>query len=257
MQTVRFFLNRAGLHSIYLSFSEPEHLPTLGACIAHSSPSLTSLHLQLQSTAALGFFNEENYRPWALGFLKECAQLRELNLGWGMWDLGKQSINVAWLKSVGKLTLYRVLYRDASLHFLESIAPQLTEFTLTEDGDLQLLGPSPVSDGAALSFPNARFLRLRFARNELKLTLKASSTLKTFSVVAKRLDLSCKSTGPLALDHLLLYGQERLAISSLPLASVKVAYLDGLLRFLFFPSCKWQEAPTPAALQQHYPALAL
>ncbi|CAI5971030.1 unnamed protein product [Closterium sp. NIES-64] len=59
---------------------------------------------------------------------------------------------------------------------------------------------------------------------------------------------SPKSTAPLALHHLSLYGRERLDISSLRLAST---------RFLFFPSCKACNAPALAALRQDYPTLAL
>ncbi|CAI5519136.1 unnamed protein product [Closterium sp. Naga37s-1] len=77
------------------------------------------------------------------------------------------------------------------------------------------------------SFPNARLLRFRFASNELKLTLIISKALKTLSVMAKWLVLSCKSTAPLALDHLSLYGQDRLVISSLRIASARAVYLNG------------------------------
>ncbi|CAI5482994.1 unnamed protein product [Closterium sp. Yama58-4] len=61
----------------------------------------------------------------------------------------------------------------------------------------------------------------------LTLFLTLSRSLKAFSAVAKRLVLSCKSSAPLCLDHLSLYGQERLVISSLRLALARVAYLNG------------------------------
>ncbi|CAI5947633.1 unnamed protein product [Closterium sp. NIES-65] len=196
MRTIRFFLAHPGLHSLHLRFSNPEHLPTLGACIARSSPSLSSLRLELQGTVD---FKEQQNEHWTLGFLRPCGQLQELNLG---------------------LTLERVAFKNVSFQFLDSISPQLHEFTLYEESDL-IFGPRLASHTLALSF------RFRFANSKLKLTLTVSPALKTLSVMAKQLSLNCKSTAPLALHHLSLYGQEQLVISSLPLASARVAYLDG------------------------------
>ncbi|CAI5483020.1 unnamed protein product [Closterium sp. Yama58-4] len=167
---------------------------------------------------------------WTLGFLTECAQLRELNLGRGKWSLNKQCVNAAWFKSIRKLTLEQVDFGSLSFQFLQSITPQLHEFTLYEDGNGLREDPRfPFSTSRlAFAFPNARLLRFRFANTGLHLTLSVSpAALKTLSVMAKRLVLSCKSTAPLALDHLSLYCQEHLDISSLCLASARVAYLDG------------------------------
>ncbi|CAI5947635.1 unnamed protein product [Closterium sp. NIES-65] len=115
-----------------------------------------------------------------------------------------------------------------SFQFIEIITQQLHEFTLYEDGNMLREHPHvPSATTLAFSFPNARLLRFRFASTELHLTLTVPPSLETLSVVAKRLVLSCKSTAPLALDHLSLYGQEQLVISSLRLASARVVYLDG------------------------------
>ncbi|CAI5488045.1 unnamed protein product [Closterium sp. Naga37s-1] len=223
MRTVRFFLARPGLHSLHLRCSDS---PTLGACIAHSSRSLSSLRLEIQGTVCSSKGQESE--SWPLGFLKDCAQLQELNLGRGMWKLNWQCVNTAWFKSIRKLTLEQVHYGSMSFQFLEIITRQLHEFTLYEDGNVHREHPRvPSATTLAFSFPNARLLRFRFASTELHLTLTVPPSLKTLSVVAKRLLLSCKSTAPLALHHLSLYGQKRLVISSLPLASARVVYLDG------------------------------
>ncbi|CAI5483100.1 unnamed protein product [Closterium sp. Yama58-4] len=148
-----------------------------------------------------------------------------------MWKLNRQCVGVkaAWLKSIRKLTLPQVDFRSLSFQLLQSITPQLHEFTLYEDGNVLREHPRvPSTSRLAFSFPNARLLRFCFASTELHLTLSISpAKLKTLSAIAKRLALSCKSTAPLALDHLSLYGQERLVISSLRLASARVVYLDG------------------------------
>ncbi|CAI5520458.1 unnamed protein product [Closterium sp. Naga37s-1] len=326
-QTVRFFLTRPDLHSLHLRFSRPDHLPTLGACIARSSPSLSSLHLEMQGTvgssaraggaavqqervAALKALREllsANHSPplgtavrcgavpllaeclafgapeeqaqclafgapeeqvglsgegesWPLSFLKDCAQLQELNLGRGMWKLNWQCVNTSWFKSIRKLTLEHVHYGSMSFQFIEIITQQLHEFTLYEDGNMLREHPHvPSATTLAFSFPNARLLRFRFASTELHLTLTVPPSLETLSVVAKRLVLSCKSTAPLALDHLSLYGQEQLVISSLRLASAGVVYLDGPANDQEgFSWAEWLDiiAPTVEVLID-YPALAL
>ncbi|CAI5519125.1 unnamed protein product [Closterium sp. Naga37s-1] len=287
-QTVRFFLTRPGLHSLDLRFSSPQHLPILGACIARSSPSLSSLRLESQGPVGLSQNQDKNC--WTLGFLRECAQLRELNLGRGKWKLNKQCVNAPRFKSIRKLTLEHVDFGSLSFQLLQSITPQLHEFTLYEDGNVLREYPHvPSTSRLTFFFPNALLLRFRFASTELHLTLSVSpAALKTLSVMAKRLILSCKGAAPLTLDHLSLYGRERLDISSLRRASARVAYLDGPtndqdavksrmrarrrlskaifkppsfrtlnLRFLFFHTRKACNAPTLAALRQDYPALVL
>ncbi|CAI5483017.1 unnamed protein product [Closterium sp. Yama58-4] len=125
--------------------------------------------------------------------------LRELHLGRGMWSLNKQCVNAAWLKSIRKLTLEHADFESLSFQFLGTITPQLHEFTLYEDGNI---------------------FRLRDA-------IGAHPHRVGLSIMAKKLVISCKSTAPLALHHLSLHGQERLVVSSLPLAYARVAYLDG------------------------------
>ncbi|CAI5488046.1 unnamed protein product [Closterium sp. Naga37s-1] len=226
-QSIRFFLTRPGLHSLDHHFSSPDQLHTLGACIARCSPSLSSLRLELQGPICSS--EDQENECWMLGFLKECSQLQELNLGRGMWKLNWQCGSAAWFKSIRKLTLEQVHYGSMSFQFLESITPQLHEFTLYEDGNvLRKYQRVASTNRLAFSFPNARLLRFCFASTELHLTLSVSpAALKTLSVMAKRLVLSCKSTAHLSLDHLSLYGQEQIDISSLRLASARVAYLEG------------------------------
>ncbi|CAI5483016.1 unnamed protein product [Closterium sp. Yama58-4] len=176
----------------------------------------------------VGSSKGQESESWLLGFLKDCAQLQELNLGRGMWKLNWQCVNTAWFKTIRKLTLEQVHYGSMSFQFLEIITRQLHEFTLYEDGNVHREYSHEASTShLAFSFPSARLLRFRFASTELHLTLTVPPSLETLSVVAKRLVLSCESTAPLALHHLSLYGQEQLVISSLRLASARVVYLDG------------------------------
>ncbi|CAI5488040.1 unnamed protein product [Closterium sp. Naga37s-1] len=226
MRTVRYFLVRPGLHSLHLRCSDSKKLPTLGTYIARCSHSLSSLRLEIQGD--VGSSKGQESECWRLEFLKDCAQLQELNLGRGMWKLNWQCVNTSWFKSIRKLTLEHIHYGSMSFQFLEIITPQLHEFTLYEDGNVLREHPRvPFTTTLAFSFPNARLLRFRFASTELHLTLTVPPSLETLSVVAKRLVLSCKSSAPLALHHLSLYGQEQLVVSSLRLASTRVAYLDG------------------------------
>ncbi|CAI7784015.1 unnamed protein product [Closterium sp. NIES-53] len=277
MRIVRFFLARPGLHSLHLCFSDLEQLPTLGACIAHSSHLSESEGLVFESQCVhfghpsaggcqrsagdprliigkgyrlvvLGGYghidlllNKSFYpngtvcssmgqesKSWPLGFLKDCAQLQELNLGRGMWKLNSQRVNTAWFKSIRKLTLEQVHYESMRFQFLKIITRQLHEFTLYEDGNVLREHPCVASTTTlAFTFPNARLLRFRFASAELHLTLTVPPSLETLSVVAKQLVLSCKSSAALALHHLSLYGKDQLVISSLRLASARVVYLDG------------------------------
>ncbi|CAI5947649.1 unnamed protein product [Closterium sp. NIES-65] len=162
-------------------------------------------------------------------------------------------------------------FKNVNFHFLQSITPQLHEFTLHEEKELSL-GPRLASRTLAFSFPNARLLRFRFPCKELKLTLTVSPTLKTLSVMAKWLVLSCKSTAPLALHHLSLAGEwyeQARARYRVHLESMHRLQLNQNmfakppsigapnLQFLSFPSSKACDTPALAALQQDYPALAL
>ncbi|CAI5520456.1 unnamed protein product [Closterium sp. Naga37s-1] len=225
-KTIRYFLTHHGQHitSLDLIFTEMDQLPSLRPLIARCSPSLSSFRLKLRGFVTM--FDEHEYKDWTLSFLQNCSHLQRLKLGRGMWNLDKSCANAAWLKSIRCLTLKQVDTSHVNFEFLDSITPQLHEFTLYQHWHLSR-GPVFGSHAMTFSFPNARLLRFRFASNEFKLTLSVSPALKTLSVMAKWLVLSCKSTAPLALDHLSLYGQERLVISSLPIASVRAAYLNG------------------------------
>ncbi|CAI5947643.1 unnamed protein product [Closterium sp. NIES-65] len=224
--TIRYFLTHHGQHitSLDLIFTEMDQLPSLRPLITRCSPSLSSFRLKLRGFVTM--FDEHEYKDWTLSFLQNCSHLQRLKLGRGMWNLEKSCANAAWLKSIRRLTLKQVDTSHVNFEYIDSITPQLHEFTLYLHWHLSR-GPVFGSHAMTFSFPNARLLRFRFASNEFKLTLSVSPALKTLSVMAKWLVLSCKSTAPLALDHLSLYGQERLVISSLPIASVRAAYLNG------------------------------
>ncbi|CAI5530029.1 unnamed protein product [Closterium sp. Naga37s-1] len=225
-KTIRYFLTRHGQHitSLHLIFTDLQQLPSFRPLIARCSPSLSSFSIKLR-----GFvdgFEEQEYKDWTLGFLKNCSQLQRLKLGRGMWNLDKSCANAAWVRSIRCLTLKQVDTGHVSFEYLDSITPQLHEFTLYQHWHLSR-GPMFGSHVMAFNFSNARLLRFRFASNELKLTLTVSPSLKSLSVMAKWLILSCKSSASLTLDHLSLYGQERLVISSLHIASARAVYLNG------------------------------
>ncbi|CAI5483013.1 unnamed protein product [Closterium sp. Yama58-4] len=225
-KTIHYFLTRHGQHitSLDLIFTDVQQLRSLRPLIARCSPSLSSFSIKLR-----GFVDsdeEQEYKDWTLSFLKNCSRLQHLKLGCGMWDLDESCANASWLRSIRCLTLKHVDTSLLSFEYLDSITPQLHEFTLYQHYHLSR-GPLFGSHSMKFSLPNARLLRFRFASNELKLTLTVSPALKTLSVMAKWLVLSCKSSSPLALDHLSLYGQERLIISSLRIASARAVYLNG------------------------------
>ncbi|CAI5520460.1 unnamed protein product [Closterium sp. Naga37s-1] len=226
MQTIRFFLTRPGLHSLDLRFPDPDllHTPSLAACIARCSSSLTSLRLELQGNA---FFSQEEAggKGMDAGIYQQLLPAAGVEPGAGHVGSEQALRGCPGLKLIRKLTLESVDFKNVNFHFLQSITPQLHEFTLYEEKELSL-GPRLASRNLDFSFPNARLLRFLFSSKVLNLTLTVSSTLKTLSVMAKWLVLSCTSTVPLTLDHLSLYGQERLVICSLLLASVRVAYVD-------------------------------
>ncbi|CAI5966036.1 unnamed protein product [Closterium sp. NIES-64] len=225
-KTIRYFLTRHGqsITSLHLIFTNLQQLPTLRPLIARCSPSLSSFSIKLW-----GFVDsdeEQEDEAWTLDFLTGCSRLHQLKLGWGMWNLDESCANAAWVRSIRCLTLKHMDRRYRNYKFLESITPQLHEFTLYEHWHLSH-GPVFGSHVMEFNFSNARLLRFRFASNELKLKLTVPPSLKSLSVMAKWLVLSCKSTAPLALDHLSLYGQERLVISSLHTASTRAVYLNG------------------------------
>ncbi|GJP44869.1 hypothetical protein CLOM_g4273 [Closterium sp. NIES-68] len=218
------YLLRWAQHQLALTFTEPEQLRTLGRYIACSRPSLTSLALKLRGM--VDGDEEQEYQRWTLDFLKDCSQLQQLKLGRGMWNLSSKCESAAWVKSLRSLTIKHVDCSSVDYQFLGTITPQLTEFTLYEHRHLAH-GPRFGSTHLTFSFSSARILRFRFLHSELKLTLSLPPSLETLSVMAKWLVLACKSSAPLSLHHLSLYGQDRLVISSLRLASARVAYLNG------------------------------
>ncbi|CAI5520454.1 unnamed protein product [Closterium sp. Naga37s-1] len=225
-KTICYFLTRHGqsITSLHLIFTNLQQLPTLRPLITRCSPALSSFSNKLR-----GFVDsdeEQEDEDWTLDFLNDCSQLQRLKLGRGMWNLDESCANAAWGRSIRCLTLKHMDRRYRNYNFLDSITPQLHEFTLYEHWHLAH-GPVFGSHVMEFNFSNARLLRFRFASNELKLKLTVPPSLKSLSMMAKWLVLSCKSTAPLALDHLLLYGQERLVISSLRIASVRAAYLNG------------------------------
>ncbi|CAI5483110.1 unnamed protein product [Closterium sp. Yama58-4] len=130
------------------------------------------------------------------------------------WDLTSQWADATWTKSLRSLTIKHVDWTSVNLELLKQSTPQLLEFTLYESRSLASNSPhgphgSHYGNYHSLSFSFyvARVLRFRFPHCDLKPTLT--------------------SIAPLDLDHLSLYGQDRLVITSLRLASSRVAYLNG------------------------------
>ncbi|CAI7783267.1 unnamed protein product, partial [Closterium sp. NIES-53] len=166
--------------------------------------SLTSLSLKLRGcvdsaqqfdTVEQGDRDEVEEEYWTQYF--DCPRLQRLKLG-----RGKGVLQNGWadeFKALHSLTLkHRWNFDEAS--------------------------SGPRSDGNSrfcFDCSSARVLHFFFAQISLTLFLTLSRSLKAFSAVAKRLVLSCKSTLPLYLHHLSLYGQERLIISSLTIASAR------------------------------------
>ncbi|CAI5519146.1 unnamed protein product [Closterium sp. Naga37s-1] len=197
--------------------------------------SLTSLSLKLRGcvdsaqqfdTVEQGDRDEVEEEYWTQYF--DCPRLQRLKLG-----RGKGVLQNGWadeFKALRSLTLKHVDWSYVDFKHLTTITLRLTEFTLYERWNLDEASSGPRSDGSSrfcFDCSSARVLRFFFAQSSLTLFLTLSRSLKAFSAVAKRLVLSCKSTLPLYLHHLSLYGQERLIISSLPIASAREAYLNG------------------------------
>ncbi|CAI5529997.1 unnamed protein product [Closterium sp. Naga37s-1] len=241
-RSVAFFLRHRGLRSLALTFTHVMQLDTIVSQDEWAFASLTSLTLKLRGCVDYsqlfdrehgdGRAVEQYHRDlieqdhWTQYF--GCPRVQRLKLGRGKWVLSD-----GWageLKALRSLILKHVDWSHVDFKYVATLTPQLTEFTLYEGWDLD--NPSVVPRGSGINrfcfdLSSARVLRFYFAQSTLTLFLTLSRSLKAFSAVAKRLVLSCKSTLPLDLHHLSLYGQERLVISSLRLASARVAYLNG------------------------------
>ncbi|CAI5519147.1 unnamed protein product [Closterium sp. Naga37s-1] len=210
-RSVAFLLRWGGLRSLALTYTHIMQLDTLDSyedkCHFFS---LTYLSLKLR------------------GCVDTSQLFDDLKLGRGKWVL-----RAGWadgFKALRSLTLKQVDWDYVDFKYLAKITPQLTEFTLYEGWDLDNPSYGPRGGGNnrySFDLSSARVIRFYFAQSSLTLFLTLSHSLKAFSAVAKRLVLSCKSTVPLYLHHLSLYGQERLVVSSLRLASARVAYLNG------------------------------
>ncbi|CAI5482995.1 unnamed protein product [Closterium sp. Yama58-4] len=234
VKSVAFFLRWQGLKSLALTYTQIMQLDTLDSQRKWSFASLTSLSLKLRGSLDCSqLFDdveqddrcdvERDY--WDCYFL--CPDLQRLKLGRGKWVLADGWADE--FRSLRSLTLMHVDWSNVDFEYLGKISPQLTEFALYDwwNLDRPSLGPGAGFAKFCFDFSSARVLRFFFPQSSLTLFLTLSRSLKAFSAVAKRLVLSCKSSAPLYLDHLSLYGQERLVISSLRLASARVAYLNG------------------------------
>ncbi|CAI5492715.1 unnamed protein product [Closterium sp. Naga37s-1] len=228
IKSVTFFLRwRRSLRSLALTFTHFKQLDKLRSPLNRPFASLTSLTLKLRSTVDKAYLNSEDPVDWnSWTRTLDCPALQRLKLGRGRWNL--QHGWAEGFKSLRCLTLKHVDWEFADVKYLGSVTPRLTEFTLYHSWNLEDPSPGPGGGGTfRFDLSKAQTVRFYFPQGSLKLVLTLSSSLKTFSAMAKRLVLSCKTTEPLALHHLSLYGQQRLVISSLRLASVRVAYLNG------------------------------
>ncbi|CAI5481319.1 unnamed protein product [Closterium sp. Yama58-4] len=231
-KSVAYFLGwRPRLKSLALTFTHVKQIDNLCSPRTKSFPALTSLSLKLRGCADKAYLfdevekeddedeAEENFWSWSL----QCPNLRRLKLGRGKWDL-----RTVGFKSLRSLTLKHMDWRYVNLQNLGTVTPRLTEFVLYRSWDLDRPSSGPGGGGMfRFDLSKAHTVSFYFPQSSLTLSLTLSSSLKAFSAMGKQLVLSCKGTEPLALQYLSLYGQQRLVISSLRLASVRVAYLNG------------------------------
>ncbi|CAI5954895.1 unnamed protein product [Closterium sp. NIES-64] len=231
-KSITYFLRcHPRLKSLALTFTHVKQIDNLCSPRTKSFPALTSLSLKLRGCADKAYLfdevekddeedeAEENFWSWSL----KCPNLRRLKLGRGKWDL-----RTVGFKSLSSLTLKHMDWSYVDLKNLGTVTPRLTEFVLYHSWDLDRPSSGPGGGGTfTFDLSNAQTVRFYFPHNNLTLSLTLSRSLTTFSAMAKQLVLTCKSTELLALHHLSLYGQQRLVISSLHLASVRVAYLNS------------------------------
>ncbi|CAI6011585.1 unnamed protein product [Closterium sp. NIES-65] len=250
IKSVESFLRRHGLRSLALTFTGKdqlryldsplkEHLRYLDPPLCRPFTSLTSLSLKLRGTVAdksdnydyrykkhkeIEWEEEREKESWTITL--DCPALQRLKLGRGKWGLEE-----GWaeqFKSLRSLTLKHMDWSYVDLDYLATLTPQLSEFVLYHSWDFNRPSSGPGGDETfTFDLSKAQTVRFYFPHSTLTLSLARSSSLTTFTAMGKQLLLSCKSTEPLTLQHLLLYGQQRLVISSLRLASVRVAYLNG------------------------------
>ncbi|CAI5981967.1 unnamed protein product [Closterium sp. NIES-65] len=248
-RSVAFFLRQRGLRSLALTYT---HVMQLDTIVSQDEWSFASLSLKLrgfpdfsqlfdrelgnsqlfdrelgnEDVVEQGDRDDTVQEHWSHYY--GCPRVQRLKLGRGKWVLSDGSAGK--LKALRSLTLKQIDWSHVDVKYLAALTPQLTEFMLYEGWDLDNPSVGPRGSGInrfSFDLSSARVLRFYFAQSSLTLFLTLSRSLKAFSAVAKRLVLSCKSAAPLYLDHLSLYGQERLVISSLRLASARVAYLNG------------------------------
>ncbi|CAI5530570.1 unnamed protein product [Closterium sp. Naga37s-1] len=247
MDNIRFFLHHRGLHSLDLTFTKPEHLHILGPLIARSSASLTSLDLELHVRHGL-----PSRDGFTLGFLKDYSQLQQLKLGRGEWKLNESCANAAWMQSLRCLTLAHMDRIALEYDFLDSITPQLTEFTFYEARRSFCLR----TISHRFSFSNVRILRFLFLDCNLKLNLNLPPSLTTLSVMADFVQLTCHSDSPFALHQLILYAHAELHASLLCFASARVICLNVPARYAVYhsleefstePPSPWQDNPSASS----------
>ncbi|CAI7730942.1 unnamed protein product [Closterium sp. NIES-53] len=233
IKSVEFFLRHPRLRSLALTFMDMEQLENLCSPLRQPFTSLTSLSLKLHSCVEKSetfddhlkdYEDEEDEDSWAHSF--DCPSLQRLKLGRGKWYI--QGGWAEQYKSLRSLTLKHVDWSYVDLKNLGSVTWRFTEFVLYHSWSLDYPS-SGLGGGGTFCFDlsKAQTIRFYFPHSSLTLSLTLSRSLTTFSAMAKQLVLLRKSTEPLTLHHLSLYGQQRLVISSLHLASVQVAYLNG------------------------------
>ncbi|CAI6011586.1 unnamed protein product [Closterium sp. NIES-65] len=235
IKSVEFFLRqRHRLSSLSLTYTDKEQLENLDSPLRQPFTSLTSLSHKLRICVDKSdrfdddpykdYKDEEDEDSWTHSL--NCPGLQRLKLGRGKWSLQE-----GWaerFKSLRSLTLKHMDWSYVDLKYLGTVTPRLTEFVLYHSWDLDPR-TSGLGVGGTFAFDlsKAQTVRFYFPHSSLTLSLTLSHSLTIFSAMAKQLVLSCNSTKPLTLQHLLLYGQKRLVISSFRLASVRVAYLNG------------------------------
>ncbi|CAI5492710.1 unnamed protein product [Closterium sp. Naga37s-1] len=227
----RALLLRESLALTYTNFKQLDYL-----CSPLNRPfaSLTSLTLKLRGCVDKSYLYDDlpedceddgDEMFWVHAF--DCPALQRLKLGRGKWNLQEEGWAEEY-QSLRSLTLKHVDWSYVDVEYLGTVTPRLTEFTLYHSWSLDRPSSGPGGGGEfRFDLSKAQTVRFYFPQRTLTLFLTLSRSLKTFTAMAKKLVLSCKSGTPLALHHLSLYGQQRLVISSLHLASARVAYLNG------------------------------
>ncbi|CAI5459940.1 unnamed protein product [Closterium sp. Yama58-4] len=218
--SVEFFLRqRHRLRSLALTYTDKEQLEDLDSPLRRPFTALTSLSLKLRICVDKSDRfeddpykdykdegDEEDEESWTHSF--DCPALQRLKLGRGKWSLQE-----GWaerFKSLRSLTLKHMDWSYVDMKYLGVVTPRLTEFVLYHSWDLDPR-TSGLSGGGTFTFnlSNAQTVRFYFPHSSLTLSLTLSRSLKAFSAMAKQLVLSCKSTEPLALQHLFLENVHR------------------------------------------------